>query len=97
MFLASQILQLDVVMRVIVFCLLSSVVFLAGCTPETDTAAKGTPAEVPSTSDVTPAAETSSESDDETSSASAKNVLSNAVANAKAADKKLFVHFGAQW
>lgn len=78
--------------------MLSSVLLLTGCSPEV---------EVTQTTKVTPVAEPSkvesedtvvpSDSTAEESDASAKGVLNSAIAKAKAADKRLFVHFGAKW
>ena len=98
---------MDSVMRVSFLCLLATTVFLAGCAPDKKVSRKRSgrkpqPKEVhsaPGFSSLTYAEAPSAitESGDEGKEATAKTVLRDAIAEAKASDKQLFVHFGAQW
>ncbi len=98
-------------MRVSFLCLLAATVFLAGCAPDKEVSRKRAagrkpqPREVhsaPGFSSLTyaeapaPITESGDEGDEE-EEATAKTVLRDAIAEAKASDKQLFVHFGAQW
>ncbi len=100
-------------MRVSFLCLLAATVFLAGCAPDKEVSRKRAagrkpqPREVhsaPGFSSLTyaeapaPITESGDEGDEgNEEEATAKTVLRDAIAEAKASGKQLFVQFGAQW
>ena len=92
------------VCRAVFFCLMSSAIFLAGCShspevlqvnPKKGEDGKVKAARSPAMSVI--AVNQILDSSDELAGSGAQTVLDDAIAEAKAVDKKLFVHFGAQW
>ncbi len=87
-------------MRVLFLCLLVAVC-VTGCGAEEEALRKAKPSPVeikPSTySSRSPTARVPVSTTEEKAGSDAKQVLNAAIAEAKASNKQLFVHFGAQW
>ena len=88
-------------MRAITFFLLGfSLALAGGCSPETKTTDKNEPGKTTTaerTSDSDSSVEAAASDTAETSKLLADDVLNEAIAQAKSSEKKLFVHFSADW